>query len=123
MSARQANRSVTPPALLRIFAPVDKSALGVAVGLVAGVFVFGLTVFHVVLRPEGGLPLVLLAQYFQGYEVSWRGAGLGLLWGFASGFVCGWFGAFVRNLTVACVVFTLRTKAELAQTADFLDHI
>src|SRR5436190_12143634 len=103
MNGRQANQPVIPPALLRVVVPMDKRALGVAVGLVAGASIFGLTAFHVALAPTGGLPLGLLAQYFWGYEVSWRGAVVGLLWGFGAGFVCGWLGAFVRNLAVACV--------------------
>lgn len=109
--------------LTRAFLPVHKLALGLAVGTVFGAIVFAVTVFHVVLRPSGGLPLILLAQYFSGYEVSWTGALIGLFWGFVSGFVAGWFTAFVRNLATAMTVFNLRTKAELAHTRDFLDHI
>jgi hypothetical protein len=31
--------------------------------------------------------------------------------------------AFVRNLVVTVTMFTLRTRAELERTSDFLDHI
>ena len=123
MSVGPVNPSAKPVGLSFAFSPIHKSALGVAVGMVSGLAVFGLTVFHVVLHPTEGPNLALLAQYFYGYDVSWRGAFLGLVWGFVSGFVFGWFGAFVRNLTVALQVFRLRTKAQRAQTADFLDHI
>jgi hypothetical protein len=68
-------------------------------------------------------PLGLLSQYFYGYSVTWPGALVGCFWGFITGFVAGWFLAFVRNLALTVAVFTLRTKAELAQTSDFLDHI
>ena len=112
-------KSVLPVA----FAPIHKAALGVAIGLVTGLAMFAVTAFHVVLKPHEGLDLSLLGQFFYGYRVSWSGAFLGLCWGFLSGFVFGWFGAFVRNLAFALQVFRLRTKAERAQTADFLDHI
>jgi hypothetical protein len=123
MSTIQKSSSAKAPALSFVTSPIYKSALGIAVGLVSGLCVFGLTIFHVVLQPTEAMDLTLLAQYFYGYSVSWGGAVLGLLWGFVVGFVFGWFGAFVRNVVIAVLVFRLRTKAELAQTADFLDHI
>ena len=116
-----------PPAgqasLAFAFAPVHKRALGVAVGGVFGIVIFAVTAFHVVLQPEGAPDIALLAQYFYGYNVSWRGAVIGLFWGFVTGFVMGWFVAFVRNFVIATKVFTLKAKAELARTTDFLDHI
>jgi hypothetical protein len=118
-----ANQYTGIPEFALGFVPIHKAKLGIAAGLVAGLLVAGVTVFHIVLHPTDGLPLALLSQYFYGYEVSWYGAALGLAWGFATGFVFGWFGAFVRNLTLTVIMFRLRTKAELAQTADFLDHI
>lgn len=105
------------------FAPIHKMALGVAVGLVAGLLLGGVTLFHVALQPTDALNISLLAKYFYGYEVSGTGAAIGAAWGFGTGFVFGWFMAFVRNLVVSITVFTLRTKAELEQTATFLDHI
>lgn len=105
------------------FAPVHKRALGVAVGLVSGLFLFALTAFHLILPKPDQANLNLLAEYFYGYDVSWRGAGIGLCWGFLTGFVTGWFVAFARNFAVAARFFLLRTKAELSQTRDFLDHI
>src|SRR5262245_38231894 len=73
------------------FAAVDKRALGIAVGIVVGLGIFGLTIVHRVLRPASGLPLGLLSQYFLGYNVTWAGAVVGFFWGFFTGFVCGWF--------------------------------
>lgn len=105
------------------FAPVHKSALGVATGLTTGLALALVTVFHVVARPENAPPLQLLAEYFYGYQVTWLGAFIGLWWGFVVGFVIGWFVAFVRNFALASWIFVVRTRAELAQTRDFLDHI
>ena len=116
-------RQNKPDVLAYAFAPIHKAALGVAVGLVSGLVILGVTVFHLILRPADGLNIALLSQYFYGYDVSWIGSAIGLCWGFGTGFVLGWFMAFVRNLVVSISVFALKTKADLQQTADFLDHI
>lgn len=118
--------SPTKPALPRqlalAFAPIHKRALGTAVGITSGVLLFAVTAFHVIARPDSS-GLYLLNQYFYGYEISWRGAFIGLFWGFITGFVAGWFLAFVRNFMTALFIFVVRARAELVQTADFLDHI
>ena len=114
---------VPPDELTYAFAPIHKRALGVAVGTVSGGFLFVVTAFHVIIRPADGPPLELLAQYFYGYTVTWSGAVIALFWGCMSGFVLGWFAALVRNLTVSIAVFVFKTRANLKQTADFLDHI
>lgn len=122
--------SSVPPAVdpvdlfvARAFAPMHKRALGVAVGLVAALLVFGLTAFHVVVRPENPLSIELLSQYFYGYTVTWPGALVGAWWAFVSGFVGGWFAAFMRNLAVGLWLMVVRVRANLSETRDFLDHI
>src|SRR5438477_636119 len=68
-------------------APVHKRALGMAVGLVAGICVFVLTAFHIALQPIGeGLNVGLLAQYFYGFTVSWTGSAIGFGWAFLPGY-------------------------------------
>jgi len=109
--------------LERVFAPLHKRALGLAVGLTAALIVFLLTGFHVITRPDNGLPIKLLREYFYGYEVTWRGAFIGLWWGFVAGFAAGWFVAFLRNLAVSTGLLVIRTKTLLTQATDFLDHI
>src|SRR5688572_26700273 len=114
----------TRPAVLRhAFAPVYKLALGAAVGFISGLGLAAVTIFHVVLDPPGAPPLHLLGQFFYGYELSWAGALIGFCWAFFTGFVAGWFLGFVHNLVTAITVFIFKTKGELAQTKDFLDHI
>jgi hypothetical protein len=115
--------SATAESLPHAFAPVHKRALGVAVGCVAGLGLFALTAFHIVLQPTNAPNIALLAHFFYGYEVSWRGALVGFCWGGFTGFVAGWFVAFVHNLVTAIKVFAFKTRGELAQTKDFLDHI
>lgn len=110
-------------ALAGISAPMDKLAMGLATGLLFGAGVSGVTLFHLLLQPESAPNLSLLAQYFYGYTVSLSGAAVGFFWGFVSGFVLGWFATFVRNLTVAIRMILYRTKAELARSREFFDHL
>lgn len=102
-------------------APIHKAALGVATGLVCGLAVFAATAFLVVLNPQPQPRLDLLANYFYGYTVSWRGAAVGFAWAFGVGFVAGWFVGFVRNFVTAVWIFFVRTRAQFSR--NFLDHI
>lgn len=112
-----------PEEAILAFLPLDKRALGVAFGLVGGLLVFFSTVLALVVLGGDPRGLELLGEYFYGYEVSWTGAFIGLFWGFVTGFVFAWFAAFMRNLVLATSVFVARTRNELRQTRDFLDHI
>lgn len=111
------------------FHRAHKSALGLAFGIIAGGGLFLLTAIHLLLQLDmdgqdrPGLPLGLLGQYFQGYDVTWPGAFIGLAWGFAVGFVGGWLLGFVHNFTVGMWLFIIRTRQDLRQTRNFLDHI
>lgn len=111
------------PTLYLAFAPIHKAAFGTATG-VAGALVMALLTIVKLLSPAAReFPLGLLSQYFAGYTVTWGGVLVGCVWGFTVAFVAGWFLAFCRNLALAIVAFTYRTRAELAQTREFLDHI
>ena len=105
------------------FAPVHKRALGLAVGLTAGLLLSALTAFHVVVEPAGAPNIGLLAQYLPGYAVTWTGVLAGAVWGCVGGFVAGWLLAFFRNLTMAIWRVLIGTRAELRETASFLDHL
>jgi len=125
-SEDSSNHSVRPsesaPDLLLAFYPLDKAAFGAAVGVAAALVVFLATAI-VLLRGNHAIRLELLAFYFRGYSVSWGGALIGAVWAGFVGFVFGWFAAFCRNLMLTVSLFVIRTRAELAQTRDFLDHI
>lgn len=105
------------------FAPIHKRAFGTAVGVAISLLVAAVTLFHVLLQPDSSNLLRLLDQYFYGYTVSFGGVFIGAFWGFVVGFVGGWFLAFCRNLAIAISVFVTRTRAELSETREFLDHI
>ena len=120
-------RRIDEPAVLTelalAFAPLHKQALGIAVGLAAGLVMAAVTIIVLVRGAEREINLNLLAAYFYGYSVSWRGVLVGFGWAFLVGFTIGWFVAFCRNLVLAISLFLVRTRAELVQTRDFLDHI
>ena len=112
-----------PPPLRLAFAPLHKRAMGMATGVAAGISLFAITIVEVLRAPSHPSPLRLLGEYFAGYSVTLRGAFIGLLWAFATGFVMGWFVAFTRNFVVAASIFWIRARAQLNATRDFLDHI
>ncbi len=108
---------------LLVFAPLHKRALGVAVGSACALILFLVTAIYLLRDPARPIALGLLGQYFYGYSLTWAGALIGSAWAFMTGFVAGWFMAFVRNLVLALSLFFVRTRAELAASRDFLDHI
>jgi len=109
-----------PPRLAHAFAPIHKSAFGIAVGFTAALVIAFATLVHLaIVGPDGALGL--LSHYFYGFDISIRGAIVGALWGFLTGYIAGWFLAFVRNVILAVWLLVVRTKAEFSQ--PFLDHL
>lgn len=122
-SARTTTEERILPALELAFAPLHKAAFGIATGVAGAVGMMLLTAFvHLVPRAQA-FPLELLSAYFAGYDVSWGGVLVGGMWGFVVCFVAGWFVAFCRNMALAITAFSIRTRAELQETREFLDHI
>jgi hypothetical protein len=112
-----------PEPLALAFAPLHKRAFGIAIGATAALLVALATGIAVVRGASFTLPLDLLAQYFPGYGVSWVGAAIGAGWAALVGYAAGWLLALARNMMLALMLFAIRTRAELASTRDFLDHI
>jgi hypothetical protein len=111
------------PALELAFAPLHKAAFGTATGVAGALLLAGLTIIKILSPRAQDFPLGLLSEYFAGYSATWGGVLVGGVWGFTVAFVAGWFVAFCRNLALAIVAFTYRTRAEMSQTREFLDHI
>jgi len=105
------------------FAPAHKRAMGTAVGVVAALACFLATAVPLVRGRPIALELELLSEYFYGYDVTWGGAVIGSVWAGFTGFVMGWFFAFLRNALLAFRLVVFKARAELAQTRDFMDHI
>jgi hypothetical protein len=74
---------------------LSKKAFALASGILWGVIVFLATIY--VLLKGGGSTLVLLQQFYWGYNISWSGAFLGLIYGLIYGFILGWIFALFYN--------------------------
>lgn len=110
-------------ALELAFAPLNKRAFGTALGSAGAALMILVTAAVLLTDRAQEFPLGLLGQYLYGYTVSWPGVLVGAGWGFIVAFVAGWFFAFCRNAALAITAFAIRTRAELTETRDFLDHI
>ena len=108
---------------MRAFAPLHRSAMGLACGIVFGTLIFLVTVASTVRDWHSARHVGLLSQYFIGYSVSIRGALVGLIWGFATGYVFGWGFALLRNASVWIYLMSLRSRNDMEQYSDFLDHL
>ncbi len=107
----------------RAFAPLDKRALGIALGVAAAAVMIAITTLSLLVDPERAFPLDLMGQFFFGYRVSPAGVAVGALWGFVTGFCWGWFLAFARNLMLSLWLLSVRVRADMATSRDVLDHL
>jgi hypothetical protein len=110
--------------LLLAFAPLHRLALGVASGVVMGGMIFFATI---ILLVKGGYPvgpnLALLGEFMFGYTVTFPGAFIGFAWGFGIGFFLGWGFAVAHNIAIWAWLVVIRSRAEMDQYGDFLDHM
>jgi hypothetical protein len=106
------------------FAKLDRVALGMATGVVAGLMLLAATL-ALVLRggPVVGPNLGLLGQYLPGYRVTLGGAFLGLAYGLVGGFAAGWTFAVLRNASALFVVAVVRRQVEARRLARLLDYV
>ncbi len=74
---------------------LNKTALGLALGVICGAAVFLATVFSA--WRGGGEHLILLSGFYIGYSVTYTGAWIGLIYGFIDGFIGGWLMAWLYN--------------------------
>jgi hypothetical protein len=118
---RPENNSVPSP-LLRAFAHLHCTALGIASAVVVGGLLFAATLV-LLMRGNPTPNFDLLDQFFWGFSVSWRGAFIGLFWGSGLGFVLGYGFALVRNAAMWLWLTVIRSRAEMDQYSDFLDHL
>jgi protoporphyrinogen oxidase len=103
------------------FARFDATALGAAVGAVAGLGLFLATAFLVLFHggePGDTVTLSLLAAYLTGYSVSWPGALLGLLEGGVLGFALGAAIAGSLNTLLGWVESTLHRELDEERALD-----
>ena len=117
-------KSALPEPVVLAFARLHKRGLGIALGTATGL---GLWLVTLILVVKGGYPvgptLGLLSQYFPGYAVTFAGAFVGLFWGFVAGCFLGFSFALLHNFLVWAWLLVIRSKAEMEQYGDFLDHM
>ena len=106
-------------AIEKAYARYDAKALGVALGAVIGVGLFLATAVLLLKGGEDvGANLSLLGNFFLGFEVTWRGAFVGLVEGGVGGFLFGFLLAKAINATIGFHERSLMRRLELAATID-----
>ena len=101
MAIDPSKQLVDEQALLEQVIRVNRNVLGLTLGILFGVGLF-LATNILVLKggPHVGANLQLLDQFFPGYRVTFGGSFLGLIYGFAVGYLSGWIIATVYNWVV-----------------------
>ena len=108
--------------IVQSLAKVDSLALGVALGTVFAAGIFLVTNLLILKGGEKiGPNLALLGQFFPGYNVTFGGSLLGLLYGFVSGFALGWLIAVIRNIIIRIYLQIINVRQKMAAVNDFLD--
>jgi len=111
-------------ALSQAFPKLDRFALGISTGTMAGILLFLATI---ILTLKGGAVvgpnLQLLEQYLPGYSVTLSGSLLGLAYGFVTGFTGGWGFAFLRNVAVFLSLALMQQRAERALLRKLIEYI
>jgi hypothetical protein len=74
---------------------LHKTSMGLALGILWGAAVFLATGWAA--WRGGGDHLILLNQFYLGYDLSYTGSLIGLVYGFVHGFVGGWVLAWLYN--------------------------
>jgi len=72
------------------------SAFALTTGITAGLITLLITLLFLILGYEG-TTLVKIHKLFFGFQVTWWGAFLGMLWAFVYGFIGGLFFAWLYN--------------------------
>lgn len=104
------------------FARLDKLAFATACGVVAGTACLLATVwafFNGGALAEG---MALLAEFLPGYQVSVSGGVIASAYVFFWTFLWAWLFAYLRNFSLAFVIYRAKRKAEILSFQTFLDH-
>ena len=123
MKAEQQRTDPTEELIVQSLAKLDGKALGIALGLLLGLGIFTATNFliikggHVV-----GPNLALLSQFFIGYEITFSGSLIGMIYGLMAGFVIGWLIAVIRNFVVTIYIHVFKLKGSMSAVNDYLDN-
>lgn len=109
--------------LMQSLTSIDKVALGISIGTLFGLAIFLAT--NILILKGGeivGPRLVLLSNYFAGYDITLAGSLIGLVYGFVSGFILGWLIALLRNSIIRLYISFLKFKSSMSAVNDFIDN-
>ncbi len=119
----EAELDTTEKLIVQSLAKLDGLALGISLGTLFGLAIFFATNILIIKGGDVvGPRLVLLNNYFIGYEITFTGSLIGLAYGFASGFILGWLIAFLRNFVVAVYLHIVRLKSSMSAVNDYIDN-
>ncbi len=116
------NAPLTDEILIQTVAKVDRTALGITIGILFGAGVFFAT--NILILKGGDPPgptLAHLNQYFIGYTVTFIGSFIGLFYGFVTGFLLGWFIALLRNFVISIYLYIAKFRARMVSVNNFID--
>jgi len=122
-TANNINLDPTEKLIVQSLAKLDGLALGISLGTLFGLAIFFAT--NILIIKGGDLVgpnLVLLNQYFIGYDITFTGSLIGMLYGIVSGFILGWLIAFLRNFVVAIYLHIVRLKSSMSAVNDYIDN-
>ncbi|HMM80902.1 MAG TPA: hypothetical protein PKC65_12860 [Pyrinomonadaceae bacterium] len=104
-------------------AKLDGVALGISLALLFGLIVFAAT--NIIILKGGdvvGPNLALLGQFFIGYDVTFSGSIVGIVYGGIVGFILGWLIASLRNFVVSVYIHYLKVKGSMSAVNDYIDN-
>ncbi len=121
---KKSSGSLIEKAIIRVFSRLDKFAFAVAVGTASFLFLFLATIF-LVFKGDRNIvhSMLLLNNYFIGYDITIKGAFIGGGYCFLWGFISGWLFAYIRNLSLGFVIYKEKKKLENQSLKDLLDYI
>lgn len=115
-----------PPAHRVVVAAVVKPAFGLAIGTALALWLGGLAALAAMSPTEKGpvtFAWLIGSNFLPGYAPTWGGALVGLVWGFACGFVLGFLAALARNRIIKFFFWLLKTRVRLAASRTVLDDL
>jgi len=111
-------------AIIKAFSRLDKFAFASSVGITSAVIIFFMTIWLIFEGGDNiGATLMLLNNYFIGYEISIKGAIIGAAYSLIFGFIFGWLFAYLRNLCLGFIVYNVKKKLERQSLKNLLDYI
>ena len=120
----RSENNVVEKAIIRVFSRLDKFAFASAVGIASFIFIFFTTLFlDFKGSPEVVNSMLLLNNYFIGYDISIKGALIGGGYSIFWGFIFGWLFAYIRNLSLGFIIYNEKRKLENQSLKDLLDYI